>query len=456
MARNADPGAVPMHAQAPRAWALAQRLAGGSLRAEELAQAYLEQIERREGEVRAWAWLDADHVLTQARECDRRREAGLPLGPLHGLPVGVKDIIDTADIPTENGTILHRARTPAKDAALVTRLKAAGAVIMGKTVTAELAFLQPGKTCNPLDPAHTPGGSSSGSAAAVAAGMVPLAIGTQTGGSVIRPAAYCGVVGFKPTFGAIARTGVLSQSPSLDTVGVFAHHVADAALLADSLFGFDAGDPATRARPFPRLLETVNAGAPVQPMFAMVRTPFWHEADEAMQAAFTELAGFLGDQCFEVELPDVFRQAPVIREQINFAEMAMAFRHLRQRSDGQLSEHVMAAMTAGDQISAPDYLAALEWPARLNSGLEEILQRCDAIITPAAHGPAPRPAKHGKLAVRRNLDPLRQSGGDPARLRSRQRPAHGSATGWPAGLRRPTVAHRRITDADTGAGPRRR
>ena len=195
------------------------RLAAGAVRAVELAGACLAEIERREPEVQAWAWLDGDHVMAQAEALDRKRQSGAPTGPLHGLPVALKDIIDTRGIPTENGTVLDAGRVPTEDAVVVHRLKAAGAVILGKTVTTELAGMAPGKTRNPVNPAHTPGGSSSGSAAAVSAGMAPLALGTQTGGSVIRPAAFCGIVGFKPSFGMIPRTGVLMQSPSLDTVG---------------------------------------------------------------------------------------------------------------------------------------------------------------------------------------------------------------------------------------------
>src|SRR5690606_31347757 len=164
--------------------------------------------EAREREVQPWAFLDPEHALRQARAADEARKRGRPLGPLHGLPVGVKDIIDTADLPTENGTVLHAGRRPRQDATLVSLLRAAGAVILGKTVTTELAVYAPNKTRNPHNLEHTPGGSSSGSAAAVADGMVPLAIGTQTNGSVIRPASYCGVYGFKPSHGLIPRTGV--------------------------------------------------------------------------------------------------------------------------------------------------------------------------------------------------------------------------------------------------------
>lgn len=368
---------------------LRDRLARGALRAADLAQACLDRIAAREPEVQAWAWLDSEHVLKQARALDEYRASGRAIGPLHGMPVALKDIIDTRRIPTENGTPLDAGRVPTEDAHVVERLRAAGAIIMGKTVTAELAYLHPGKTRNPHDTGHTPGGSSSGSAAAVAAGMVPLAVGTQTGGSVIRPAAYCGVVGFKASFGAIPRTGILSQSPSLDTVGVFARTIEDAAMLAECLFGHDRGDPATDITPPPRMLKTASAEAPVTPMFAFVRPPQWDSADPQTKEAMRELTDALGEQCFEAVLPNAFEEAPVIRERINFAEMAKCYYHYEKRGRDQLSEALRMAIDKGKETPARDYIAALDWPDVLYAGLGEVFERCDAILTPATPGPAP-------------------------------------------------------------------
>ena len=285
--------------------------------------------------------------------------------------------------------MLDKGRVPDRDAGVVTRLKAAGAVIFGKTVTTELAFMAPGKTRNPHNRAHSPGGSSQGSAAAVAAGMVPLAIGTQTGGSVIRPASYCGVVGFKPSFGRIGRSGILAQSPSLDTVGVFARSVPDAAMLAEVLFGHDDGDPATVPAAPPRLLSVASSAPPVTPTLAFVDLPGYAEADEEMQGAMAELAGLLGDQCFEADLPGAFAEAATIRERINFAEMAKCFYAYEKRGRDQLSDQTREALDHGKTVLARDYIAALDWPDILNAGLSEILARCDAILVPAAPGPAP-------------------------------------------------------------------
>ena len=368
---------------------LRERLATGELRATELAQILAARVSACEERVQAWEWFDSDYFIRQARECDAYRATGRPIGSLHGLPVALKDVIDTAGIPTSNGTPLDAGRVPARDAVVVERLKAAGAIVMGKTVTAELAFMSPGKTRNPVNPNHSPGGSSSGSAAAVAAGMVPLAVGTQTGGSVIRPASFCGVVGFKPSFGAIPRSGVLAESPSLDTIGVFACSAADAALLSDVLFGWDKLDRATAPRPFQALLETALQIPPVRPVFAFVRTPFWNCADDETRMALEELAELLGDQCFEAELPPAFADAPAIRERIHFAEMAKCYYSHARRGEEQLSDILRSAIQKGNAILARDYIAALDWPDVLYAGLSEVFDRCDAILTPAAVGPAP-------------------------------------------------------------------
>lgn len=392
---------------------LRERLADGALDSATLVGQCLERIAEREEAVGAWAWLDAEHALEQARARDLQRRTGRPIGALHGLPVALKDIIDTDNVPTENGTPLDAGRVPSESAWIVRRLEAEGAVVLGKTVSTELAFLQPARTRNPVNGAHTPGGSSSGSAAAVADGMVPLAIGTQTGGSVIRPAAFCGTVGFKPTFGAVPRSGILSQSPSLDTVGVFAADVEGAALLAEVLFGHDEADRATVPRPFPRLLDIARQPPPVEPTFAFVRTPWWERADADTRAAFAELVGVLGERCFESGLPDRFVEAASVRERINLAEMSRHYHHYGERDgsgagagggagdagcggaeagEGEragLSALMRETLARGRQISAHDYLAALDWPIVLNAGLDALFERCDAVLTPAAPGAAP-------------------------------------------------------------------
>lgn len=366
------------------------RLSAGLLRAPDVAAAYLTQIRAREEDVQAFTCLDEGHVMTQANQLDHMRKAGLTTGPLFGVPVALKDIIDTKGIPTENGTVIDAGRVPSADAAVVRKLKAAGAVIMGKTVSTELAFMEPGKTRNPVNPAHTPGGSSQGSAAAVSAAMVPLAVGTQTGGSVIRPAAYCGVVGYKPSFGAISRTGILAQSPSLDTVGVFATTVEGAAMLADALFGDDPSDPSTSPSAPPALLATALSDVPVRPALAIVSImPGGVPASADTMLAMEELTAILGDESFPLILPPMFDDAAEIRERINFAEMAKCYYAYERRGRDQLSAVTLDAIDKGKAILARDYIAALDWPKLLNTVLDEIFERCDAIICPATPTSAP-------------------------------------------------------------------
>ncbi|MGH6768260.1 MAG: amidase, partial [Xanthobacteraceae bacterium] len=278
----------------------------GTITSAELVGDCLERIDKTDPAVQAWTFLDRDHAMRQADAADEHRRSGNALGPLHGVPVGIKDIFDTGDMPTEFGSPIWSGRTPRRDAAAVARLRAAGAVILGKTVTTEYAYFHPGKTRNPHDQERTPGGSSSGSAAAVAAFMVPGAIGSQTNGSVIRPAAFCGVVGFKPTHGLIPRTGALLLSRTLDHVGVFARSVEDAALLAETMTGFDEDDPDTRPSAKPPLAMTAMSDPPLPPRFAFVRTPVWSHAEAATQQAFDELVDALGGSVETLELGESF------------------------------------------------------------------------------------------------------------------------------------------------------
>jgi Asp-tRNA(Asn)/Glu-tRNA(Gln) amidotransferase A subunit family amidase len=292
---------------------------------EELVGACLERIAAIEDQVGAWAHLDAEHAMKQACEADRIQQDGQALGLLHGVPVGVKDIFDTRDMPTEDGTVLHAGRQPQGDATAVALLREAGAVILGKTVTTELAVYSPGKTRNPHDLERTPGGSSSGSAAAVAAGMVPLAIGTQTNGSVIRPASYCGVYGYKPSYGRISRHRVLQQSRPLDQVGVFARTIEDAALIAQQIMVFDDRDPDTQLRARPALIETVAAEPPLNPRLAFVKTPVWDQAETDTKEAVSELVAHLGENAGEVDLSDLFNGAVEQHRTIMEADLARSF-----------------------------------------------------------------------------------------------------------------------------------
>ncbi len=365
------------------------KIRNGEITSEELVQACLDRIEQVDGEIEAWAHLKPDYALDQARMLDTRRQAGGPVGPLHGIPVGVKDILDTESLPTENGTVLDSGRRPMANCRVVSLLEEAGAVIMGKTVSTELAVFGPGKTRNPHNPKHTPGGSSSGSAAAVASYMVPLAIGTQTNGSVIRPASFCGVVGFKPTHGLIPRTGILAQSHWLDTVGVFARSVEDAATIAEVLVAYDSGDADTTSQARPALSETAVEEPPMPPILTFAKTAVWDQADKETQDAFGELVEFLSDECDELHLPEPFEHAVKLHGTIMNADLAKSFARYYERGKDKLSDVLKAMIEAGQKVTAVDYNKAVDGREFLNDGLDGVFDRYDAIITPAAVGEAP-------------------------------------------------------------------
>jgi len=369
----------------------AHQMQTGLLTSEELVQACLERIRQVEPTVQAWTFLDEAHALTQAKAADERRRSGVPAGVLNGLPVGIKDIIDTADMPTENGCALHKGRTPREDAAVVAKLRGAGAVILGKTVTTECAYYSPGKTRNPWNPEHTPGGSSSGSAAAVAASMVPLALGSQTNGSVIRPAAFCGVYGFKPTHGLVPRTGVLELSRTLDHVGCFSRTLEDLALLAEVLAGYHEGDPDTRPRARVPFLQVANEAPPIEPMLAFIKTPHWDRVDADAKEAFGELVEALGERVEEVELFPSADGAWDWHKTIMEVDMAASFEREWQQGRDRLSQQLRSLIERGREVRAVDYKRAMRAIAPVIASFDELfMERYDAILTPAAPGVAPK------------------------------------------------------------------
>ena len=338
----------------------------------------------------AFAHLDSDAALVQARALDERRRSGASLGLLHGVPVAIKDIFDTADYCTECGSPLLKGRKPMRDSTAVARLREAGAVIIGKTVTTEFAYFHPGATRNPHDPERTPGGSSSGSAAAVAAGMVPLAIGSQTNGSVIRPAAFCGVYGCKPTHGTISRHGALILSQALDHVGVFARTLADTALILEVLAGYDPQDSDTRPIAAPAFLERVGEDPPLPPRFAFVRTPVWDKADAETHTAFEALVERLGEQAQLVDLPDAYAAAWDDQRAIMATDMAHNLNSLVERGGDGCSKQLRDFLAEGSKTTAVRYLAARDAARRYSLGFDEMFREFDAIITPSAPGVAPK------------------------------------------------------------------
>jgi Asp-tRNA(Asn)/Glu-tRNA(Gln) amidotransferase A subunit family amidase len=370
------------------ATAAAAEIARGAISAQDYCRACLDRVAAMDGALKAFVHLDRAHALAQARALDERRAQGHPLGPLHGVPVAVKDIIDTADYPTELGSPISRGRRPWRDAAVVAKLRAAGAVIIGKTVTTEFAFYHPGPTRNPHDAERTPGGSSSGSAAAVAARMVPLALGSQTNGSIIRPASFCGTFAIKPSHGLVSRAGGLMLSRKLDHVGAFARSLADLALILDVIAGPDSGDPDTRPFALPDFQTLQREQPPVSPRFAFVRTPVWQKADAETHAAFGQLVEALGSSISSVELSDAFADAWRVHRLIMATDMAHNLAPFLARGEG--SEPLRKIIDEGRDTKAVDYLAALRDADGYRTGLMEIFDTYDAILTPAAAGVAPK------------------------------------------------------------------
>ena len=351
----------------------ARQIAAGKLTSEALVRSCLGQIAQREDTVKAWAFLDADLALAEAR----RRDAEPPRGPLHGIPIGIKDIIDTSDMPTEQGSPIYAGYRPAGDAACVALLREAGAVILGKTVTTEFAAMTPGKTCNPHDPARSPGGSSSGSAAAVADFMVPAALGSQTIGSTIRPAAYCGVVGFKGSFASFSLAGMKPQAPSMDALGLMARSVADIERLRGPLLGVSSVD---------------QSEANVPPRIGICRSPHWSKAAPetvgAMEAAI-ETLGARGAAFAEIELQPAFADLLEAQWTILMFECSRGLRYELNNHSDRLSEPLRNLLEQGRNSSYRDYLAACELGVRCRALIAPEFERVDVLLTPSAAGPAP-------------------------------------------------------------------
>jgi len=368
----------------------AQAVRKGDLSSEDLTRALLERIARHEKTVQALQWIDPARALDLARQADRQLRSKATVGPLHGIPIGIKDIIETQGIPTAMGSPIFDGYVPARSAVLVRRAEAAGAFVLGKTVTTEFAYFHPGRTRNPWNPAHTPGGSSSGSAAGVAMGFFPGAVGTQTNGSMIRPAAFCGVVGYKPTAGFISLAGVHPFSPSLDQPGVFGRSIPDVALLASALAEEEDGEPAQGAGKVAIAPAVTNLERP--PRLAAVRSPVWHLADPQAQKHFREMVARLraaGAQVEEQELPPSFESAHAVHRTIMYAEGARVFAELQRRDRNRLSPRLNALIDEGLGISDSDLARGLEKKEKLARELDAFLSAFDGVITPPALGEAP-------------------------------------------------------------------
>jgi Asp-tRNA(Asn)/Glu-tRNA(Gln) amidotransferase A subunit family amidase len=352
------------------AFDLVGRIESGQFTPLDVLELCAEAIAEREGEIGAFTALDFPGA-------HRRAQFAVPSSPLRGLPVGMKDIFDTVDFPTEYGSSIYSGHRPKADAAMVALVQRAGGNILGKTVTTEFAGLQPAGTRNPHNPAHTPGGSSSGSAAAVAAGMVPLAFGSQTGGSVIRPASYCGIAGYKPSFGLLPTVGMKCYSWSLDTVGLFGAGIADVAFAAAALTGRDL---------------RIDRQTPPTPRIALVRSHLWSEASAEMQGAVEEAARTAeaaGAQVKELHLPPIFEATVLAHATIQdyeaYRALAYEFDHHREHLGPILRGHLESAAA----ISPGAYDEARRTTSRARQMFAELMGDHDALLTPSAPGAAP-------------------------------------------------------------------
>ena len=366
----------------------AKAIRSGRLSSEALVQACLERIAATDGVIKAWAHLDPELALLQAREMDRIRKSGHATGALHGVPVGLKDIIDTRFMPTECGTSAFAGRKPNADAAIVNRLREAGAVIMGKTKTTEFAYLHPTDTTNPHNASHTPGGSSSGSAAAVAAHHVPLAVGTQTGGSVIRPASFCGTFGMKPTRGLISRTGLFRTSLSLDQVGVFGNTLEDMALLTDALGCYDPADPASFARPRPAILNGVRAEAPVEPDIAWFDLPYHDRLTPDAAEGLEAVIEALGPRVERFSTATQLAELVTVHKTIYDYEISRQMAQVEVEHGDRLSVEMRATVARGLAISDRVYEDALEVKSSANEFFSSHFNDFDAIMAPSGCGEA--------------------------------------------------------------------
>jgi amidase len=351
------------------ATALAERIRRREITSVEAVSACLARIEARDGALHAWAHVDPEQALAQAWA----RDAEPPRGPLHGVPVAVKDVIDTGDLPTEYGSPVYAGHRPARDAECVARLRRAGAVIVGKTATTEFALYHPAATANPHDPGRTPGGSSSGSAAAVADGMVPLALGTQTAGSIVRPAAFCGVFGFKPTFGTIPTTGVLRLSAALDTVGHFARSVDDLRLVGEAL-----GVPWAVRRMPPR------------PRIALLRTAHWDAVESGARDRIEAAVDALEGELHELALPAAFAELPEAQSRVMERDVFRGFREEADAPPEPVSPELAALLERGGAVTTADYDAARALADACRAEVPALLDGFDVVVTPAVRGEAPK------------------------------------------------------------------
>ena len=371
---------------------LALKIKNSELTSVELCEKYIERIDEFEKEVKAWAFFDKKILLEKAKEADDYRRSGKPIGFLHGIPVAVKDIIGTVEMPTECGTSIRKGKSYSQNAEIIDLLISEGAIVMGKTATSELAFLGPPKTTNPHDYSRTPGGSSSGSAASVASYMAPLSIGSQTGGSVIRPASYCGVVGYKPTYGLISRNGVLRTSQTLDHIGMFGRNVEDVALLAKALIKKDKQDPASIHYSSENILAETKKGPLFEPKFIFYKTNHWKMIEKKSRDAFEYfIKSFKNIEVFDT--PSYFKDIHKHQQVLHETDMANSFQKYYKNSKKKLGKKLIEAIERGMKYSASQYTEAKDFMEQSYRSYSEVFEDYHGVITPASTGVADKGLK---------------------------------------------------------------
>lgn len=366
-----------------------KHIASGALTSVELVEHQFSVIDKTDTNVQAWASLNKEQTLLHAGMLDDMRRRGEPVGRLHGIPIGLKDNFDTKDFPTECGSPIFANRQPEADCRVVEKLKEAGAIVMGKTMTTELAFMHPAATRNPHNSDYSPGGSSSGSAASVAAGQVPLAIGSQTNGSVIRPASFCGVYGYKPSHGIISRRGLLETSATLDQIGVFGRDLGDIALLVDALSGYDNADSATYLAPKPSLLNGYLSDAPMPPALVWIDMPYANQYSNDAVEGFEELLAELGSSVERISAPKSFAALIPCHKIIQDYEMVRALADPINNHWDSISETAQPLFTAAKKHSDAQYQEALEIRTAAIDWFKEFYNDYDAVLTPSALSEAP-------------------------------------------------------------------
>ena len=371
---------------------LALKIKNSELTSVELCEKYIERIYEFEKEVKAWAFFDKKILLEKAKEADDYRRSGKPIGFLHGIPVAVKDIIGTVEMPTECGTSIRKGKSYSQNAEIIDLLISEGAIVMGKTATSELAFLGPPKTTNPHDYSRTPGGSSSGSAASVASYMAPLSIGSQTGGSVIRPASYCGVVGYKPTYGLISRNGVLRTSQTLDHIGMFGRNVEDVALLAKALIKKDNQDLASIHYSSENILAETKKGPLFEPKFIFYKTNHWKMIEKKSRDAFEYfIKSFKNIEVFDT--PSYFKDIHKYHQVIHETDLANNFSIYYKKFKSKLSKYMQDAISRGNKYSAKEYAEAIDFRKQSYESYKEVFEDYHGVLMPSSPGVAPKGLK---------------------------------------------------------------